>query len=351
MCARPPRRATRSCRITPTHEPKSVRIFAGAVATAHWPIATETIADDPDVPEEPEESTTHISRSVSFEFGQRGCQRVKRCTIGNEQERPVQVQLLRARREAGVNQEHLVELECLFHERELEKAAGEFTKERGRRGNQLIGCRTVARYLARKVRGQCIEIGAAYDVGGFLGGGLLELTPARRRADGLMHEQVHERQARAILEDQKHLTTQGSAQAHRTRGDQRLRRSQDLGRHGQFDQFDLADGEPNLLPEPLRERLRGALGSALEDHPEQPALSLTQNRFHQGRPPRKTGGPRKFGLRATTKQRKAVNDEKTRNDEEQDYESCEDKEPRNTRKKAINQRIIQRAIPSYSRSG
>src|SRR5271157_3047199 len=85
MCARPPRRATRSCRITPTHEPKSVRIFAGAVATAHWPIATETVADDPDVPEEPEAGTTHTSRSVSFEFAQRGCQRVKRCTIGNEQ--------------------------------------------------------------------------------------------------------------------------------------------------------------------------------------------------------------------------------------------------------------------------
>ena len=109
---------------------------------------------------------------------------------------------------AGVDQQHLVELEGLFHQGELEQAAGELTKERRRRGNQLLARRTVAGHLARKVRRQGIEIGAADDVGGFLGGRLLELAPARRRADGLMQEQVHERQARAILEDQEDLTTQ-----------------------------------------------------------------------------------------------------------------------------------------------
>jgi transglutaminase-like putative cysteine protease len=38
MWATPPRRAARSCRITPAHEPSSVRISPGAALTPHRPI-------------------------------------------------------------------------------------------------------------------------------------------------------------------------------------------------------------------------------------------------------------------------------------------------------------------------
>ena len=72
------------------------------------------------------------------------------------------------------------------------------------------------------------------------------------------------------------------------RGDQGLRRAQDLGRLGQLDLLDLADRQPDLLPQPLRKRLRGALGAPLEDHPEQPALQLAQ---HRGEPTTEEGGP------------------------------------------------------------
>ena len=197
---------------------------------------------------------------------------------------------------AGVDQQHLVELECLFHEGELEQAAGEFVKERGRRGNQLLAGRPAAGHLAGKVRGQGIEIGAAHDVGGLLGGRLLELAPARRRADGLMQEQVHQRQARAILEDQEDLTTQAARS-----GPSRSAATRVSGGPRTSAASVSSTSSTSLIvsrtssPEPLRERLRGALGPALEDHPEQPALRLTQNRFHQGRPPRKTEGPRKQG--------------------------------------------------------
>ena len=82
-------------------------------------------------------STPHLD-SRGFELSQRRGQRMQRLAARDEEQRPVEIQSLPAGRELAVDQEHLVELQGLLHQGELEQAAGELADERRRRGDQLV---------------------------------------------------------------------------------------------------------------------------------------------------------------------------------------------------------------------
>ena len=125
-------------------------------------------------------------------------------------------------------------------------------EERRGRGNKLLAWRD---HLGPVCPGRCarqgIEVGAADDVGGLLGGRLLELAPARRRANGLVHEQIHQGQARLDLRRSAGSPVSGPLRPIDRRQPAVSGGPSNSAASVSSSLLDLAHRKPNFLAEPL----------------------------------------------------------------------------------------------------
>ena len=263
--------------------------LAGAAATAHWPIATETTSTDPGEPVagasarfDTSVDSVRIRVRVSDAASASSDAR-----LGMNSSVQLRFSSCRLARELAADQQHLVQLQGLLHQGELEQAAGELVEERRRRGDQLVAAGAVAGVCARQVRRQGID-----DTRSRRCWSSPWRPTARARPRPSSCRPADAAAGRPAPGPSGPRRPGGSAgQAARSGPWHRRRPGSPAGPAarppGQLDQLDLADRQPDLLAEPLRSASEALSAPRSKIIRSKPALSLTQNRFHVRRPPRK----------------------------------------------------------------